>query len=67
MNKVLQSAGRVIRTVEDRGAILLLDERFLNSQYRNLFPREWYPHDVVNLTKMKLGLDEFWNDEVRIR
>lgn len=67
MNKVLQSAGRVIRTVEDRGAILLLDERFLNSQYRNLFPREWYPHDVVNLTKMKLGLDEFWNDEDRIR
>ena len=28
MNKVLQSAGRVIRTEEDKGVILLLDDRF---------------------------------------
>ena len=41
MNKVLQAAGRVIRTKEDTGAILLMDERFLNRDYRNLFPREW--------------------------
>lgn len=38
MNKVLQAAGRVIRTKEDTGAILLMDERFLNRDYRNLFP-----------------------------
>lgn len=41
MNKVLQAAGRVIRTVEDVGVIELLDERFLQSEYRALFPREW--------------------------
>lgn len=62
MNKVLQSAGRVIRTLDDKGAILLLDERFLNSQYRNLFPREWFPYEIVNQTKMRGFLDEFWKD-----
>ena len=41
MNKVLQSAGRVIRTEKDRGLILLLDERFSTGRYRELFPREW--------------------------
>ena len=41
MNKVLQAAGRVIRTEEDRGIILLLDERFARYPYRRMFPREW--------------------------
>ena len=41
MNRVLQSAGRVIRTETDRGIILLLDERFTRSRYRSLFPAEW--------------------------
>lgn len=39
MNKVLQSAGRVIRTERDRGVILLLDERFQDQRYREIFPR----------------------------
>ncbi len=41
MNKVLQSAGRVIRTEEDRGVVLLIDERFNSLSYRNIFPYEW--------------------------
>ena len=41
MNKVLQAAGRVIRTKEDRGVILLLDDRFLGRDYGEIFPREW--------------------------
>ena len=61
MNKVLQSGGRVIRTKEDRGAILLLDERFTQKQYYNLFPREWYPNVLVNEHNMKETLKEFWN------
>ncbi len=60
MNKVQQAAGRVIRTQEDRGAILLLDERFMQGQYRNLFPREWYPHEVVDLSRMTELLSDFW-------
>ena len=60
MNKVLQSAGRVIRTKEDKGAILLLDERFTQKQYYQLFPREWYPNVTVNISNMKNKLTEFW-------
>jgi Rad3-related DNA helicase len=60
MNKVMQSAGRVIRTTEDTGAILLLDERFLTGSYQNLFPREWYPFDTVNAVSMRQKLRDFW-------
>lgn len=60
MNKVLQSAGRVIRTDEDRGAILLLDERFGTEQYRRLFPQEWYPFEYTDLKSMGKLLEEFW-------
>ena len=63
MNKVLQSGGRVIRTATDRGVVLLLDERFLGRQYRELFPREWIPYDVVNLIEMKEKLNEFWRQD----
>ena len=62
INKVLQAAGRVIRTDSDRGAILLLDERFLQPAYQELFPREWYPHEVVTLTGMKKLLRQFWEE-----
>ncbi|HHV09836.1 MAG TPA: ATP-dependent DNA helicase [Clostridiales bacterium] len=61
MNKVLQSAGRVIRTKDDRGAILLLDERFTQRQYNSLFPREWFPNVTVNQASMKSCLEGFWN------
>ena len=60
MNKVLQSAGRVIRTKEDRGAILLLDERFTKNQYVKLFPREWFPNVIVNRETMRTTLENFW-------
>ncbi len=63
MNKVLQAAGRVIRTDTDRGAILLLDDRFLQDSYQQLFPREWFPHHVVNVTSMKNLLQEFWETD----
>ena len=61
MNKVLQSAGRVIRTSDDRGAILLLDERFAAEQYRSLFPQEWYPYMYVDLKSVGEILKHFWN------
>ncbi len=62
MNKVLQAAGRVIRTDTDRGAILLLDERFLQPGYQRLFPREWWPYEVVNQQTMQQHLQKFWNE-----
>ncbi len=60
MNKVMQSGGRVIRTVEDVGAILLLDERFTNPRYSGLFPREWYPYETVNINNMEEKLKSFY-------
>ena len=41
MNKVLQAAGRVIRTEEDRGIVVLIDSRYATAQYRGLFPKHW--------------------------
>ena len=60
INKVLQSAGRVIRTKEDRGTILLMDDRFLERDYRNLFPREWSDLQICSLETVEIQLKEFW-------
>lgn len=63
MNKVLQAAGRVIRTDEDRGVILLLDERFLAGDYLPLFPREWENRKIVSFPELKEELSKFWSKE----
>ena len=62
MNKVLQSAGRVIRTDKDKGMILLLDERFLQRQYLEIFPREWQDFKTCRQEKLQLHLTEFWDN-----
>ena len=61
VNKVLQSAGRVIRTQEDTGIILLLDERFAGKDYRNLFPAEWSDRGNCTLNTVEEQLGSFWN------
>lgn len=40
-NKVLQAAGRVIRTETDTGTIMLIDSRFNSIKYINMFPCHW--------------------------
>ena len=60
MNKVQQAAGRVIRTSEDRGVILLLDERFLQSDNRRTFPREWNDYRTVTVDTVSRELETFW-------
>lgn len=61
MNKVLQSAGRVIRTEEDEGLILLLDDRFLDYRYRKVFPREWKDFKICNLNSAAENVKNFWS------
>lgn len=61
MNKVLQAAGRVIRTVEDVGIIALLDERFLQMPYRRLFPREWERFETVTVDTVAKRVERFWD------
>lgn len=63
MNKVLQAAGRVIRTDTDRGMIYLLDERFWQRKYREIFPREWT--DVSSCSVQNVGKETaaFWKEK----
>jgi len=60
MNKVLQAAGRVIRTEEDTGVVMLLDERFLQQSYLRLFPREWSNLRQVNISSAAREVRSFW-------
>ncbi len=61
LNKVLQAAGRVIRTVEDIGIVALLDERFLQMSYRRLFPREWSAFETVSVETVSKRVERFWD------
>ena len=63
-NRVLQAAGRVIRTETDRGVLVLLDERFTHARYRHLFPAHWQGYQVVHNTGEIAGrLARFWGRE----
>lgn len=61
MNKVLQGSGRVIRSPSDRGAVLLIDDRYRTNKYRALFPREWRNHKNINKKTIKDTLNIFWD------
>lgn len=63
MNKVLQAAGRVIRTDEDRGVVVLLDERFGQMEYRRLFPQDWSEYQVCTRGDIQERLNMFWNQK----
>ena len=60
MNKVLQSAGRVIRTESDRGVILLLDDRFRAMRYREVFPRAWQQYQLGSVKNLEQEIRTFW-------
>lgn len=62
MNKVLQAAGRVIRTVEDFGIVTLLDDRFLSPAYQRLFPREWKNYEIVTVDRIGRRIERFWDE-----
>ncbi|MBO4284445.1 MAG: ATP-dependent DNA helicase, partial [Clostridia bacterium] len=61
MNRVLQAAGRVIRREEDRGVVVLIDDRFSDPVYRRLMPNHWrglkYVGDLSSLSHL---LGRFW-------
>ena len=59
-NKVMQAAGRLIRTTEDYGVILLMDERFLYNQNRMLFPKEWRDARVTSQATVGDDVRDFW-------
>lgn len=63
MNKVMQAVGRVIRTEEDRGVVMLIDERFSENTYKRLFLPEWQPKRVRSTEEINKALEDFWSSE----
>ena len=66
MNRVLQTAGRVIRSETDRGVICLIDNRFNESRYRRLMPSQWQVKLSRNRENLANALAEFWALEDKI-
>ena len=64
MNKVLQAAGRVIRTPEDKGVVLLLDDRFAKPDYQRLFPLHWkHLQYLPGPAALETALADFWSSK----
>lgn len=64
INRVVQAAGRVIRTDNDKGIIMLIDDRFKTSKYKSLFPKEWVNHyNVRSPEQSKRIVEDFWNKQ----
>jgi Rad3-related DNA helicase len=64
MNKVLQAAGRVIRTAEDVGIVVLMDDRFSESSNRELYPLEWGQPESVNSETAAGMIRLFWENTI---
>lgn len=65
MNRVMQAVGRVIRSEKDRGIALLIDDRYLESRYRNLFKSEWSDYEaVIDPDDLERLLHSFWSTKL---
>jgi Rad3-related DNA helicase len=64
MIRVLQAAGRVIRSETDKGAILLIDDRFLQQNYKKLLPNHWKLDICRNEKQIEKHLQGFWNAKI---
>ena len=61
--KVLQAAGRCIRTEKDKGVVLLLDDRYFTNKYKSLLPREWFLNILSESEEgIKKTCEHFWKD-----
>ena len=62
MNKVLQAAGRLIRTETDKGSLLLIDDRFGTGLYKLLYPAEWRQLNIIRDSEdLSAVLNGFWS------
>ena len=62
INRVLQGAGRVIRTAQDRGIVLLVDQRYRRYSYRSMLPKQWRPIRIRDPEHLEEALDDFWRN-----
>jgi CRISPR-associated exonuclease Cas4 len=66
MIKVLQAAGRVIRSEDDKGVVLLIDTRYTRPPYSLMFPEGWQPIFVSSVEKAGAVLQEFWKTGIDV-
>jgi len=60
--RVLQASGRVIRSVDDRGFVVLAGDRFSSDEYRHLFPDHWIPPVIASSSEeVKKLISHFWS------
>lgn len=63
MNRVLQAAGRVIRSDTDRGLLLLIDKRFSREDYVELYPPSWgSPKRTRSVEEINESVELFWGE-----
>jgi Rad3-related DNA helicase len=61
MIKVMQAAGRVIRSEDEKGVVFLVDDRFATPEYHQLFPEHWKHIKYIDNARALLGeVNEFW-------
>lgn len=67
ITKVLQAAGRIIRTPSDRGALLLIDQRYTQTEYLSLLPAQWSIRRVRSASQLTTSLQAFWNEPTELQ
>jgi Rad3-related DNA helicase len=60
INRVLQAAGRLIRSETDRGVVLLIDRRYAQQRYRSLLPATWRLQPLTNDAAFQRRIADFW-------
>ena len=66
MNSILQAAGRVIRRPEDRGVVVLVDDRYAGEKYRALYPPHWEGMKFASdIPELQSELADFWTKIAR--
>lgn len=61
INRVLQTAGRLIRSDTDRGILCLVDNRFNERRYQQLLPDHWHVEGVKSPAHLSRALRAFWD------
>ena len=61
ITRVLQTAGRVIRSESDKGVIILIDDRFRDRFYQNIFPEHWSMNRLKDIIQLEQCLKSFWD------
>ena len=68
LTRVVQAAGRLLRSAEDRGVITLVGKRFLDPRYARLLPEEWTLGDPTTMLREdpEASVWEFFEQDIQL-